>query len=196
MRLTKTVKRIITVAAARTTVRQRTRRADRRLRSATPREECRSHAAERVTAKKSSLHVHCSLIRERLGAEDCSAQRRSVPCEASGYALTNASNASQCRGCGTFAPARMREHAASESPVALPISLSEKASSFGTISRLNHASSRCSGCSRAQLRLRRCPSLIASPRTRFTAAPRRGSLPAAVSAARAYPSSGIQAATR
>ena len=59
----------------------------------------------------------------------------------------------------------------------MPISLSENASSFGTISRLNHASSRWPGCSRAQLRLRRCPSLIASPRARFTAALRRGSLP-------------------
>lgn len=37
----------------------------------------------------------------------------------------------QCRGCGTLAPARMREQAASERPVGLPISLSENASSFG-----------------------------------------------------------------
>ncbi len=81
---------------------------------------------------------------------------------------------------GTFAPLRMREQAASDNPVALPISLSENASSFGAISRLNHASSRWPGCSRAQLRLRRCPSLIASPRARFTVALRRGSLPAAV----------------
>ena len=94
------------------------------------------------------------MIREQLGAWDCSAQRRSVPCEASGYALTNASNASKCLGCGTFAPARMREHAASERPVALPISLSVKASSFGAISRLNQASSRSPGCSRAKWRLR------------------------------------------
>jgi hypothetical protein len=58
----------------------------------------------------------------------------------------------------------MREQAASDKPVALPISLSENVSSFGAISRLNQASSRCLGCSRAQRRLRRCPSLIASPR--------------------------------
>ena len=29
------------------------------------------------------------MIRERLGARDCSAQRRSVPCEANGHALTS-----------------------------------------------------------------------------------------------------------
>ena len=73
----------------------------------------------------------------------------------------------------------MREQAARDKPVALPISLSEKASSFGTISRLNHASSRWPRCSRAQLRLRRCPSLIASPRARFKPALLRGSLPGA-----------------
>jgi hypothetical protein len=36
----------------------------------------------------------------------------------------------------------MREHAASDKPVAAAISLSENASSLGAISRLNHASSR------------------------------------------------------
>src|SRR5579863_6060210 len=90
------------------------------------------------------------------------------------------SRAPQCRGCGTFTPARIREHAASDKPVAAAISLSEKPSSFGAISRLNQSSSRWPGCSRAQRRLRRCPSLIASPRARFTSALRRGSLPAAV----------------
>jgi hypothetical protein len=35
----------------------------------------------------------------------------------------------------------MREQAASDKPVASTISLSEKASSFGTISRTNHAAS-------------------------------------------------------
>ena len=72
-----------------------------------------------------------------------------------------------------------REQAASDKPVALAISLSEKASSFGTISRLNHASSHCPGCSRAHSRLRRWPSLIASPRARFEPKLRRGSCPAA-----------------
>ena len=67
--------------------------------------------------------------------------------------------------------------------MALAIALSVNASSFGAISRLNHASSCWPGCSRAQLRLRRCPSLIASPRARFTAAVRRGSLPAEACAA-------------
>ncbi len=38
--------------------------------------------------------------------------------------------------------------------MAVAISLSEKASSFGAISRLNHGSSRWPGCSRAQRRLR------------------------------------------
>lgn len=56
------------------------------------------------------------------------------------YESTSSRNASQCRGCGTFAPARMRGQAASESPAALAISLSENASSFGAISRLNEAS--------------------------------------------------------
>jgi hypothetical protein len=37
-------------------------------------------------------------------------------------------------------------------------------SSFGATSRLNHALSRWPGCVRAQLRLRRCTSLIASLR--------------------------------
>jgi hypothetical protein len=36
----------------------------------------------------------------------------------------------------------MREQAASDKPVAAAISLNVKASSFGAISRLNHASSR------------------------------------------------------
>jgi hypothetical protein len=99
--------------------------------------------------------------------------------------------ASQCRGCGTFARARIREHAASDKPVAVAISRSEKASSFGAISRLNHASSRWPGCSRAQLRLRRCRSPIASPRARFTTALRRGSLPAAVCAASALRAASI-----
>jgi hypothetical protein len=36
----------------------------------------------------------------------------------------------------------MREHAASDKPVAAAISLSVKPSSFGATSRLNHASSR------------------------------------------------------
>ncbi len=53
----------------------------------------------------------------------------------------------------------MREPAASKSPVALAISLSVNPSSFGAISRLNHASSRWPGCSCAQLRLRRCDAL-------------------------------------
>jgi hypothetical protein len=69
----------------------------------------------------------------------------------------------------------MREQAASDNPVASEISLREKPSSFGAISRLNHASSRGPGCSRDRLRLRRCPSLIASPRARFTSALCRGS---------------------
>ena len=66
-------------------------------------------------------------------------------------ARTNAANASQCLGCGTLAPARIREQAANDKPVVAAISLSVKASSFGAISRLNHASSRCPGCSRDQL---------------------------------------------
>jgi len=71
----------------------------------------------------------------------------------------------------------MREQAASDNPVAAAISASEKASSFGAISRLNHPLSRSPGCSRAQRRLRRCPSLTASFRARFMAALWRGSLP-------------------
>jgi hypothetical protein len=47
---------------------------------------------------------------------------------------------SQCFGCGTRTPAQMREQAASDNPAASPISLSENASSFGAISRLNQAS--------------------------------------------------------
>jgi hypothetical protein len=50
----------------------------------------------------------------------------------------------------------MAEHAANDT-VAAAISLSEKASSFDAISRLNNASSRWPGCSRAQLRFRRWP---------------------------------------
>ena len=38
------------------------------------------------------------------------------------YDSTSSRNASQCRGCGTLAPARMREHAASDKPVAAAIS--------------------------------------------------------------------------
>jgi hypothetical protein len=61
-------------------------------------------------------------------------------------------------------------NAASDNPVASAISLSENASILGVISRLN----------RAQLRLRRCPALIASPRAVYCGtAPRiiaRGSL--------------------
>ena len=60
---------------------------------------------------------------------------------ASSYRWTGENKASQCLGCGTFEPARIREQAASDNPVALPISLGEKASTFGAISRLNHASS-------------------------------------------------------
>src|SRR5580704_17939415 len=37
-----------------------------------------------------------------------SAPLDSVPCAASGRRPTNSRNASQCLGCGTFAPARMR----------------------------------------------------------------------------------------
>jgi DNA-binding phage protein len=44
----------------------------------------------------------------------------------------------------------MREQAASDNPVALPIFLSENASSFGATSRLKHASSRWPGCSLAR----------------------------------------------
>jgi hypothetical protein len=86
---------------------------------------------------------------------------------------------------------RMREQAARDKPVAPAISASVKASSFGAISRLNHASSRWPGCSRAQLRLRRCPSAIASPRAWFTAALRRGSLPAPLCAASALRAAAI-----
>ena len=43
-----------------------------------------------------------------------------------GYFAISARKASQCLGCGTLAPARMREQAASDGPVALAISLSEK----------------------------------------------------------------------
>ena len=107
------------------------------------------------------------------------------------YGSVSLFKASQCLACGTLVSARMREQAASDSPVASAISLSENASSFGATSRLNHASSRGPGCSRAQLRLRRCPSLIASPRTRFTAALRRGSLPAAACAASALRAASI-----
>jgi hypothetical protein len=71
---------------------------------------------------------------------------------------------SQWRARGARAPERLREHAASDSLVAAAISRSEKASSIGAVSRLNDASSLWPGCSRAQLRLRRWPSLIASPR--------------------------------
>ncbi len=108
-----------------------------------------------------------------------------IPAEQASYKSASSRKASQCRGCGTLAAERIREQAESDKPVAAAISRSEKPSSFGAISRLNQASSRWPGCSRAQLRLRRCPSLIASPRTRFTAALRRGSLPAALCAARA-----------
>jgi hypothetical protein len=45
------------------------------------------------------------------------------------------------------------EQAANESPVALPISISEKASSFGTRSRLNHASSNDPSSRRAGIHL-------------------------------------------
>ena len=79
---------------------------------------------------------------------------------------------SQSLGCGNRWPARIREQAASDKLVASAISLSVKVSSFGVILRLNQASFRWPGCSRAQLRFRRCPSLIASPRTRF-----KGDLP-------------------
>jgi hypothetical protein len=68
-------------------------------------------------------------------------------------ASTSASKLLQCRGCGTLAPARMREQAASDKPVAAAISASVNASSFDAISRLNHASSRWPRCSRAQARL-------------------------------------------
>ena len=148
-------------------LRHRTLRADRRLRSAARCQHCRSRAAaERVTAKKSSVfHRLCSMIRERLGAWDCSPAPLSpmrgeytlCPVRA---ALPSALDAEP------LPLARMREQAASERSVALPISLSENASRFGAISRLNHASSRWAGCSRAQVRLRRCPSLIASPHAR------------------------------
>ena len=47
--------------------------------------------------------------------------------QSAGYSLTNANKASQWRGCGILTPARMREQAASESPVASPIALSENA---------------------------------------------------------------------
>lgn len=105
--------------------------------------------------------------------------------------FTSARNAAQCRGCGIRRPERIREQAVSDSPVTLAISLSEKPSSFGAISRLNHASSRRPGCSRAQLRLRRWPSLITSPRARLTAGLRRGSLPAAACAASALRAAAI-----
>jgi hypothetical protein len=49
-------------------------------------------------------------------------------------------NASQWRGCGTRVPARKREQAASERPVACAISAREKASSFGVTSRGNQTS--------------------------------------------------------
>lgn len=69
----------------------------------------------------------------------------------------------------------MREQAASDKPVALAISLSEKASRFGAISRLNHVSSRWAGCSRALLRLRRYPSLIVRTTLRWSnVSPERG----------------------
>jgi hypothetical protein len=48
-------------------------------------------------------------------------------------ASTNASKASQCRGCGAFAPARKREQAVSESPVALAIYVA--ADAFGDSDR-------------------------------------------------------------
>jgi hypothetical protein len=76
-------------------------------------------------------------------------------------------------------------------PVTLAISLSVKASNLGAISRLNHTSSRWPGCSRAQLRLRRWPSLIASPRARFMVTLRRGSLPAVACAAGALRAAAI-----
>jgi hypothetical protein len=98
-----------------------------------------------------------------------------LPRRATAYESTSSRNFSQCRGCGTLAPARMREQAASDKLVAAAISASVKASSFGAISRLNQASSRRPGCSRAQRRLRRCPSLIVLPRARFTEALRRES---------------------
>jgi hypothetical protein len=70
------------------------------------------------------------------------------------WLTTSAARRPQCLGCGTLAPAQMREEAASDKSVAAAISLSEKASSFAAISRLNPASPRWPGCSRAQLRLR------------------------------------------
>lgn len=79
------------------------------------------------------------LLKPRLGSF---ATPRSHPAERAFKSLRVRVRLSQCRGCGTFAPARMREQAASESPVALAISLSENASSFGAISHLNRASSR------------------------------------------------------
>ena len=85
-------------------------------------------------------------------------------------------------------PARIREQAASDKPVALAISLSERASSFGTTSRRNHAASRSAAAPRAHARLRRCCSAVASPRFRPALSLARGSLPAAawaVSALRA-----------
>jgi hypothetical protein len=101
----------------------------------------------------------------------------SHPSVASVYESASFCKASQRLGCGTLARARMREQAASDRPVVAAISASVKASSFGVISRLNHASSRWLRCWRAQLRLRRCPSLIASLRARLRLALRRGSLP-------------------
>ena len=87
-------------------------------------------------------------------------------------------------------PARMREQAASDKPVALAIWLREEASSFGTISRRNHAASRSAAAPRAHERLRRCCSEMASPRLRSAFVLARGSLPAAAwvaSALRAAP---------
>ncbi len=45
--------------------------------------------------------------------------------------MTSASKAPQCRGCGTCVPARIREQAASDEPVAAAISASVNVSSFG-----------------------------------------------------------------
>jgi hypothetical protein len=44
---------------------------------------------------------------------------------------SSVSNVCQCLGCGTLVPARMREQAASDKPVALAISLSVNLSSLG-----------------------------------------------------------------
>jgi hypothetical protein len=43
----------------------------------------------------------------------------------------------QCRGCGTFASARIRRASCGDRPVTAAICLSENASSSGAISRLN-----------------------------------------------------------